>query len=74
MRYIFTDGENSVLHVVFGIIAVWLWWITPLFLTYQFIDYNDKNLFIDLAEFVAGYAIGLTCKKLLSKKIWTPIY
>ena len=58
MRLLFTDGLNSAWHVVFGILAVDFWWITPLFILYQLQDPFEKNIVVDLSEFAIGYASG----------------
>jgi type VI protein secretion system component VasK len=54
-RPLFTDGWNSLWHVVFGMMSVWFWWIIPIFIVYQVKDYKDPNLWIDLAEFFFGW-------------------
>ena len=56
-RPLFTDGWNSCWHVFFGMMAVWYWWITPIFIAYQLKDYKDKNLWVDLAEFFFGWIV-----------------
>jgi len=54
-RELFTDGRNSLWHVFFGILSFRFVIIIPVFVIYQLIDYQDKNLFIDLAEFFIGF-------------------
>lgn len=54
--------------------AVWLWWITPIFVLYQLTESSDKNVVVDLAEFVLGYALGYVIKKTSPRQIWTRIY
>jgi hypothetical protein len=63
MRQLFTDGLNSFWHVAFGIMAVWFWWITPLFVAYQLKNPYEKNVLIDLGEFAAGYMLGFATSK-----------
>jgi hypothetical protein len=53
-RHLFTDGLNSFWHFFFGIAAIKYKWIIPLFIIYQLYDYNDKNLFVDITEFLLG--------------------
>lgn len=55
MRPLFTDGWNSFWHVLFGILAVRYYLIVPLFVIYQLLDWQDKNLVCDLLEFAVGY-------------------
>ena len=74
MRPLFTDGFNSFWHVAFGIMAVWFWWITPLFVAYQLKDPYEKNVLIDLGEFAVGWALGFTAKKTLPRQRWTSFY
>ena len=75
MRLPFTDGLNSFWHVAFGIMAVWVWWITPLFVVYQLKDPHEKNILIDLGEFAAGYTLGFAAaKKSLTRQRWTSFY
>jgi hypothetical protein len=69
VRLIFTDKWNSVWHVIFGILAVRLWWIIPIFLVYQFILKYDENSIIDTAEFFTGYFFEILVKQILSQKI-----
>ena len=54
-RPLFTDGWNSFWHVIFGMMTLWYWWISPIFIAYQLKDYKDPNLWIDLAEFLFGW-------------------
>ena len=74
MRNILADGFNSFWHVAFGFMAVWLWWIAPVFLIYQLLEKKDKNLLVDLTEFTLGYAVGYVVKKTSPRQIWIPIY
>jgi hypothetical protein len=56
MRYLFTDGFNSIWHVVFGCMAVYIPLLIPLFLIYQ-IRQGKPNDFIDVCEFAIGYCL-----------------
>ena len=58
MRYLFTDGFNSIWHLTFGFFAVIFWWIIPVYLAYQLWHPCDKNILIDFSEFILGYAVG----------------
>ena len=55
MRYLFTDGGNSLSHVLFGILAARYTFMIPLFLIYQYILKYDENSTIDVLEFAIGY-------------------
>ena len=74
MRRLFTDGMNSFWHVAFGVLAVWVWWITPLFIIYQLKDPFEKNILVDLSEFAVGYAFGIVVKKTLPRQRWIHFY
>ena len=74
MRYFFTDGMNSFWHVAFGGMAVWIWWIVPIFVLYQLMDPFEKNVLVDLGEFFVGYCGAFVVKKPLSKQRWISIY
>ena len=65
VRLIFTDKWNSFWHVVFGILAVRLWWITPIFLVYQFVLKYDENSIIDTAEFFIGYFFEILLNQII---------
>jgi hypothetical protein len=54
-RELFTDGWNSFWHFFFGILSIRFIIIIPIFVIYQLIHYQDKNLFTDLAEFFIGF-------------------
>jgi len=54
-RELFTDGWNSLWHVLFGMLSVRFIFILPIFVIYQLIDFHDKNLLVDLAEFFIGF-------------------
>ena len=56
MRPIFTDKWNSFWHVVIGEFAFFFPAIIPSFLVYQALQ-GTPNDFIDVMEFVVGYAI-----------------
>lgn len=42
-------------HFIFGCVAVYLWFVTPLFFAYQLIERTQKNTLVDLSEFFIGY-------------------
>ena len=54
-RELFTDGFNSFWHFVFGVFAFYFGWLVLLFFAYQLKDPYEKNVFIDLTEFLLGY-------------------
>lgn len=58
MRLIFTDGMNSLYHVLFGILAAKYQIIVLIYVLYQCIDINEMNIKIDFAEFFIGFLIG----------------
>ena len=60
-RRFFTDGWNSFFHCLIGILSVWIGnhLVFIFFLGYQLKDATDKNLFIDIGEFLVGYFTGL---------------
>ena len=68
VRLIFSDSWNSLWHVVFGFLAVRLWWIMPIFLIYQFILKYDENSVIDTAEFFVGYFFEILIQRILQAK------
>jgi len=46
--------------LIFGILSVHFVYIMPFFVIYQLIDINDKNLFVDLIEFIIGFIASLS--------------
>jgi len=42
-------------HVIFGALAVHVWYIIPLFILYQLLERSQKNTWIDIVEFILGY-------------------
>jgi len=54
-RELFTDGWNSFWHVLLGVLSIRFLVIVPIFVIYQLIDFYDKNLFVDIAEFFIGF-------------------
>ena len=65
-RPLFTDGFNSVGHVLFGVLSKWWLWFVPIFFIYQILDYDDVNLSVDIAE----YLIGLMAAMALTSSSW----
>ena len=57
-RNFFTDGWNSAWHLIFGMLAVKLGWLMPVFIFYQFLDETDANMVVDILEFLVGYVVG----------------
>lgn len=54
----FSDGWNSFWHIAFGILAIKIKTIVPLFIFYQFLDVEEINVFVDIIEFLCGYILG----------------
>jgi hypothetical protein len=54
-RALFTDGWNSFWHLLLGILSIRFLIIVPIFVIYQLIDFNDKNLIVDITEFFIGF-------------------
>ena len=59
MRHIGVDGWNSFWHIVFGILAVKIHILIPLFIIYQLLDISNKNTMVDILEFFIGFVIGV---------------
>jgi len=57
-RRLFSDGWNSFWHIAFGILAIKIKTIVPLFIFYQFLDVEEINVFVDIIEFLCGYILG----------------
>jgi hypothetical protein len=57
-RELFVDGWNSLWHVVIGFFALKIKLFVPMFIAYQFLDIYEKNVFIDVYEFIIGYFLG----------------
>jgi hypothetical protein len=62
MRYVFTDKWNSFWHWTFGLIAIWIPMIVPVFVYYQLFKYDDNSI-IDLGEFGVGYLCSFLLKR-----------
>lgn len=58
-RRLFTDCWNSFWHIMFGVFAVKIQLIVPLFIFYQFLDKTEINVFVDIIEFLWGFIAGL---------------
>ncbi len=52
---LFSDGCNSMTHVVFGMLSVHHPMIIPFFLFYEFSEEGDKNTMVDILEFATGW-------------------
>jgi hypothetical protein len=57
MRPLFTDGINSLLVFILGIVSYKFPSIIPVFLGYQFVWKPDSNKLVDTAEFVIGFML-----------------
>ncbi len=66
-RKIFTDSYNSLWHFIFGILAVFYNPIYIFFILYQLINPYEKNLFIDLFEFLIGVIFGFILYNIINK-------
>ena len=64
-RTLFTDGYNSMWHFIFGIISIKYIIGIPIFIAYQFYDYNERNVLVDIIEFNIGLLAGYFLYKLL---------
>jgi hypothetical protein len=69
MRGLFTDGFNSFWHVIFGIITFYCPYIIVFYVLYQYHDPVDKNLIIDIGEYIVGLIIIIMIKKVKIKTI-----
>lgn len=58
VRPLFVDGTNSFFHYAFGLCTWFYPFIFPLFCAYQFSDIFEKNVWIDMTEFLIGVAVG----------------
>lgn len=65
-RPLFTDGFNSIGHLVFGAVSNWWIWFVPIFIIYEILDHDDVNLSVDLAE----YLVGLLAAMSITTKSW----
>ena len=54
MRELFTDGYNSLWHVIFGILTYYYSFIIVLYVLYQLMDHCDENKYIDILEYLLG--------------------
>jgi len=57
-RRFFSDGWNSLWHFVFGVFAIKFQLMVPFFILYQCLDLTEKNIFVDIWEFLVGYIFG----------------
>jgi hypothetical protein len=57
-RALFTDGLNSIWHVIFGLLAVKFPILVSLFIVYQSLDIYEVNVFVDIFEFLIGHFVG----------------
>jgi hypothetical protein len=66
-RKLFTDKYNSMWHFIFGIFAVFYYPIYIFFILYQLKNPFEKNLFIDIIEFLIGVIFGIILYNILQK-------
>jgi hypothetical protein len=66
-RRVFTDGWNSLAHLIFGVMTFYYPWIMPLFILYQLRDIDDENTPVDLFEYYIGLII-ISIVMLMRKK------
>jgi hypothetical protein len=69
MRGLFTDSFNSFWYVILGIITFYCPYIIIFYILYQYSDPNDKNLIIDISEYIIGLIIIIMIKKVKIKTI-----
>ena len=59
-RPVYTDGWNSYWHLLLGIMsAKFPLIIVPLYLSYQLFDIEERNVCIDILEFLIGMVTGM---------------
>lgn len=58
----------------FGVMSVKYQLIIPIFVIYQMIDINDKNLLVDLTEFLIGLLCGFFIHIIVSKRMFKKVY
>jgi hypothetical protein len=59
MRGLFTDGYNSLWHIIFGMMTLYFPYIFIFYILYQYNDPNDSNLVIDILEYLIGLLVIL---------------
>ena len=61
MRSLFSDGFNSLAHVVFGVLGVWYPVVVILFFIYQVVKHTTITQAIPgILEFLVGYAVAFS--------------
>lgn len=61
MRSLFSDGLNSLAHVVFGVLGVWYPIVVILFFIYQVVKHTTITQAIPgILEFLIGYAVAFS--------------
>lgn len=61
MRSLFSDGFNSLAHVVFGVLSVWYPIVLILFFVYQVVKHTTITQAIPgILEFLVGYAVAFS--------------
>ena len=59
-RPLFTDGFNSLGHIIFGAVSIWWLWFAVIFIIYEILDHDDVNLSVDIAEYLVGLLVALS--------------
>ena len=60
MRRLFSDGFNSLAHVVLGVLSVWNPLLFAIFFAYEFIKHPRlADAQAGILEFMIGYAVAL---------------
>ena len=61
MRQLFTDGINSVVHVVMGLLSAWNPILIIVFFAYQFFKHSNLNdAYAGILEYLIGYAVAFS--------------
>ena len=61
MRQLFSDGSNSIAHVVIGALSVWNPVLIILFFAYEFFKHSRfEHAYAGIVEFLVGYAVAFS--------------
>jgi hypothetical protein len=64
MRRLFSDGTNSVAHVVLGVLSVWNPVLLIVFFLYEFFKHpRFSDAYAGILEFLIGYAVALISER-----------
>ena len=66
-RAVFSDGGNSLSHVVFGMASSYIKVGALVFAAYQMCDFKNVNFVVDMLEFAIGYALMCALRSLIAK-------